>query len=155
MPVPTAVPVNLPDDVRARLERIERSQTASVRLVRRARIALLADQGWSNQQIAEELGLTDKTVRTWRKRIAEDPAIQALEDKPRSGRPPEVPLAVRLQLVSLACSRPTDDKTPFREVWSYAALQGALEEATGWKLSISEIGRILHAEDIRPHRVPM
>lgn len=155
MPVPTAVPVSLSDELRARFERIARSQTASVRLVRRARIALLAEQGKSNQVIAGELGVAEKTVRTWRKRIATDAVVEALEDKPRSGRPPEVPLAVRLQLVSLACSRPTDDKTPFREVWSHAALQGALEEATGWKLSISEIGRVLRAEDIRPHRVRM
>lgn len=155
MPAPTATPVDLPNEFRLKLEAISRSQTASVRQVRRARIALLADQGWSNRRIAEELGVTDKTVRVWRDRVASQAQMKALEDKPRSGRPTEVPLAVRLQLVSLACSRPTDDKTPFREVWTQAALQEALEQATGWRLSISEVGRILRAEDIRPHRVRM
>lgn len=155
MPVPTALPVDLPAELRTRLEAVARSQTASVRLVRRARVALLADDGWSNQRIAAELGLTDKTVRVWRSRVAATPVFEALQDKARCGRPTEVPLAVRLQLVSLACSRATDDKTPFREVWTYAALQEALEQATGWTLSISEIGRILRAEDIRPHRVRM
>lgn len=155
MPIPTATPVTLPSEFRQQLEAVTRSQTAPVRMVRRARIALLAERGWPNQRIAAELGLTDKTVRVWRDRIATNPTMKALGDKPRSGRPTEVPLAVRLQLVSLACSRTTDDKTPFREVWTHAALQEALEKETGWKLSLSEIGRILRAEDIRPHRVRM
>jgi transposase len=155
MPAPIATLVSLPAELRLQLEVISRSQTASVRQVRRARIALLADRGWSNQRIAQELGVSDKTVRDWRGRVAALAQMKALEDRPRSGRPTQVPLAVRLQLVSLACSRATDDKTPFREVWSQAALQEALEQATGWRLSISEVGRILRAEDIRPHRVRM
>ncbi len=155
MPIPVANSVSLPEESRRDLEALTRRQTAPVRLVRRARIALLADQGWSNERIAAELGLTDKSVRQWRSRVAAGPSMRALEDQPRSGRPVEVPLAVRLQFISLACSRATDDKTPFRELWSYAALQEALLRATGWKLSISEIGRILRTEDIRPHRVRM
>lgn len=155
MPAPTATPVHLPSDLRERLEAFSRSQTASVRQVRRARIAILADQGWSNRQIAETLGITDKSVRLWRDRIAADVSLRALEDRRRSGRPTQVPLAARLKVISLACSRATADKTPFREVWSQAALQEALLAATGWRLSTSEIGRILRTEDIRPHRVRM
>lgn len=48
--------------------------------------------------------------------------MSTLRDLPRSGRPPEVPLAVRARLVSLACERVDKDKTPFRVLWSYAAL---------------------------------
>ena len=155
MPVPTATSVVLSAAVRAELEAVVRCQTAEVRLVRRARIALLAADGWPNTRIAEKLGLTDKSVRLWRARIAAEPVRKSLRDKPRSGRPPEVPVAVRLQLLSLACERPTDDKTPFRDLWTQNALRAALLKESGWSLSVSEVGRILRAEDIRPHRVRM
>lgn len=81
--------------------------------------------------------------------------MHTLRDRPRSGRPPEVPLAVRAQLISLACERAADDKSPFRVLWSYAALQEALERDTGVRISVSEVGRILRNRAIRPHRVRM
>ncbi len=81
--------------------------------------------------------------------------MRSLRDRPRSGRPPEVPLPVRARLVSLACERVNRDKTPFRVVWSYEALQVALQADTGVRLSMSEIGRILRNAEIRPHRVRM
>jgi transposase len=116
---------------------------------------VLAAQDWSNQRIGQELGLTDKTVRTWRGRIAAAPALTSLNDRPRSGRPATVPLPVRLQLVSLACERPADTKTPFREVWTQESLRAALLKETNWLMSTSEVGRILRAKDIRPHRIRM
>lgn len=155
MPSPRACPVHLPPAVRQEFLQLSRSQTAEVRLVRRARIALLADDDVSNEQIARRVGVTHKTVREWRGRIAANPTVDALLDRPRSGRPPVVPLEVRLKLISLACERPTDDKSPFREVWSLGALRIALLQETHWLLSVSEIGRILGAEGIRPHRIRM
>ena len=124
-------------------------------LVRRARIGLLAADGVSSRQIAARVGTTDKTVRLWRGRIAADPCVASLQDLPRSGRPPLVPLEVRLKLVSLACERAEDDKTPFRDVWTHGSLREALRRDTGWLLSLSEVGRILRSQDIRPHRIRM
>lgn len=52
----------------------------------RARILLLAfdHSGWSNQQIAQEAGCTDWTVRKWRRRWV---ATRSIEDLPRPGAP--------------------------------------------------------------------
>jgi transposase len=123
--------------------------------VQRAQIIVLARAGWDNESIAVEVGVSVRTVRRWRKRFAEDPRLESLQDKERTGRPPSVPLAIRAQLISLACSRVGDDKTAFRALWSYEALQEALMLETGLKISVSEIGRILRNTDIRPHRVRM
>lgn len=155
MPGPSAAAVTLSPELREFLESIVRSQTAEVRLVRRAQIALLAEQNVSNAEIARKLDFTEKTVRLWRARIASYPDLLSLFDRPRSGRPRDVPLEVRLQLVRLACERPEDDKTPFRDIWTQEALQEALIAECGWWLSTSEIGRILRARDIRPHRIRM
>lgn len=52
----------------------------------RAKIVLAAHEHpeWTNQDIARQVGCTDRTVRTWRHRWV---ATQRLEDLPRSGRP--------------------------------------------------------------------
>ncbi|MBI2392303.1 MAG: IS630 family transposase, partial [Deltaproteobacteria bacterium] len=42
---------------------------------------------------------------------------------------------------------------PIREVWTIGALREALERATGWSLSHTEIRRILAVEEIRPHHI--
>lgn len=80
-------------------------------------------------------------MRLWRGRFAASPCLESLEDLPRSGRPPVVPVHVRAKLISLACTRAHDkDKRPFQDLWTRATLQRALLEETGVKLSVSEIG---------------
>lgn len=155
MPGPAAVTVSIPWAIRRKLKKLARSQSAPHREVVRARIVELAAAGWDNARIAERVGMAVRTVRRWRSRFAAHPAMVTLRDRARSGRPTEVPLAVRARLISLACERVDDDKTPFRVLWSYGALQEALQAETGIRLSVSEIGRILRNRAIRPHRVRM
>lgn len=155
MPGPAAIAVSIPKDLRPKLKKLARSQTAPHREVVRARIVEEAAYGRSNQEIAMRLRLSVPTVRRWRRRFAERPALSTLQDLPRSGRPPEVPLDVRARLISLACERVDDDKSPFRVLWTHKALQEALEKETGIRLSVSEVGRILRNRAIRPHRVRM
>src|SRR5690606_24916114 len=141
MPRATAVPVQVPHAIRSQLKKLATSRTAPYEQVLRANIVRMAAAGWPNARIARRLGITEKKVRRWRGRFAARPALKSLSDAPRSGRPPRVGLSVRAKLISLACSRPEADKTPFRVVWSLAALQARLLAETGEKLSISEIGR--------------
>jgi transposase len=155
MPGPSATAVRIPAHLRPKLRKLARSHTAPHRLVQRARIVRAAAAGWENQRIADRVGCSVRTVRRWRDRFAADPSMRALKDLQRSGRPPEVPLEVRARLVSLACERVDNDKTPFRVLWSQKALQAALLEETGFLISVSEVGRILRNGAIRPHRVRM
>jgi hypothetical protein len=52
----------------------------------RARIVLAAHEHpeWSNQRIAQEVGCTDRAVRTWRRRWV---TSKSLNDLPRPGAP--------------------------------------------------------------------
>ena len=147
--------MTIPSELRPKLKRLATSRTAPHREVQRAQIVKLAAHGWSNVRIAGRVGSSVRLVRRWRSRFAADPRMKTLRDRPRSGRPSEVPLAVRARLISLACERVDDDKTPFRVLWSQEALQTALEDDTGVQISTSEIGRILRNAAIRPHRVRM
>ena len=58
-------------------------------VAQRVRIVLLAADGLANAEIARRTGTSRPTVVGWRDRY-ETGGIRALEDLPRSGRPPEV-----------------------------------------------------------------
>lgn len=139
--------------MRRALEGIVRSRRAGVGLVQRASIVLWAGQGESNASIARRLGIAENTVRKWRERFRLRPKLTTLADAQRSGRPPQIPLHVRLELIKLACDRPVDCKLRFRDVWTTDSLRTALWQTTGWWISKSEIRRILADEDIRPHHI--
>ncbi len=114
----------------------------------RAKLVLLAHRGFRSAEIARRLSCDVDTVRLWRRRFSDDPRVETLDDRMRSGRPAQVPTAVRCQVLKLACDRPP----PSRTVWSLRALQSALADETGWTLSCSELGRILRNRQLRPHR---
>jgi transposase len=141
--------------VRRQLTPQSRSLSHPHRQVVRAQIVLLAARGWSNAAIARRVGCSDRTVRKWRRRFAETPRLASLQDQPRSGRPAAIPVSVRCEVVKLACQRPEGSKDPFRHVWTLESLQEALRKETGYRLSRSELHRILHSQQLRPHRLRM
>ena len=130
---------------KARLEAITRRASAPQALVRRARIVLLAHQGWPNAQIARELGCTVTTVRAWRRRFARR-GMPALADRPRSGRPEVYGPDVRLAVVAAATSVPPEGTS----VWTHALIAARL---AGTGISVSQTGRILADLDLAPHKV--
>jgi len=138
---PTASRIHVAPPVRSRLERLARSATAPRRLVDRACIVLAAAAGQSNAKIARTLGFTEKTVRKWRGRFAARSTRASLDDHHRSGRPESIPVEVRCELMMMACDRPPE--IALRDIWTYASLSERLMRSTGWRLSQSEIGRIL------------
>ena len=56
----------------------------------RAKMILLAAQGWSNHEIAAQLNTRREVVSRWRKRFFEQ-RLAGLEEQPRSGRPRAFP----------------------------------------------------------------
>ena len=153
---PKARELVLPREVRRALRLLVRRGRKPYDIIVRAKIILFACQGLGTKEIAERLSVSDRTVRKWKARFAEDPHIDTLEDRERSGRPPTISINLRCRLISLACERPDeDDEQPkhFRDLWTHASLADALERETGRRISVSEVGRILRFEGLRPHLV--
>lgn len=73
-------------DERRELERRSRCYTASYAAVVRAKIVLLAADGWANVDIAARLDTSPQVVHRWRKRFFEQ-RLKGLDDAARSGRP--------------------------------------------------------------------
>jgi transposase len=81
-----ATQVTLHADERQVLQKRAQARRVERRHQQRARVVLLAAQGWSNEQIAPHVGLNVNSVRKWRDRYARA-GLAALEDEPRTGRP--------------------------------------------------------------------
>lgn len=82
-----ATEIRLDPETRSRLEGWVRAKKTEQRLVRRARIVLLAADGMASRAIAREVGVMTGGVSIWRKRFAAG-GIDALKDKPRPGAKP-------------------------------------------------------------------
>lgn len=72
------------------LERQARRYTLPYRDVMRAKIVLLAAQGYGNDEIAAHLDSRREIVSKWRKRFFEE-RLAGLEERPRHGRPSVFP----------------------------------------------------------------
>lgn len=117
------------------LQKIIRRSQSPQSLVTRAKIVLKGTQfGRRNQQIAQELGVTNKTVRKWRGRwlqgyetleaveneVEEKESLmqiitQLLSDQPRSGTPPTFTAEQICQIIAVACESPTLSNRPITE----------------------------------------
>jgi transposase len=82
--IPKATVIRLDRKTRSELEGWLRASTTEQRMVRRARIVLLAADGWASRAIAREVGVMTGVVSVWRTRFAAS-GIDGLKDKPRPG----------------------------------------------------------------------
>ena len=82
-----AAGIQLLDDESKILQEWLRRGKSEQRLVERARIVLLASQGKSNEQIAQDLKTRTARVSKWRRRFAAQ-RLAGLSDATRPGKPP-------------------------------------------------------------------
>ena len=92
-------------------------QTAA-RLMKRAKILLLAAQGERNETIAESLGMDRKQVSRWRRRFVEKRLAGIERDLPRGGRKP----GKREQVTPLIIETTTRTKPANATHWSVRTL---------------------------------
>ena len=132
--------IKLSGEQRQILQRWVRSNTVSVRLVRRANIVLLAADGLDNKTIAEQLDIGRVQVGRWRERFAEGGLGTIEADLPRSGRKPRIDSAEIVRL--------TTQTTPKGAThWSTRKLAAKVG------VSDTSVLRIWQANGLKPHRV--
>jgi transposase len=108
------------------------------RMVERARIILLANEGRTNQQIAEELGTRTARVSKWRQRFFAD-RLLGLGDAARSGKPALYDQTTEKQVLALL------DQPPPK---GYAQWNGNRLAEVLPGVSSHQIWRILRRHDI-------
>jgi transposase len=119
----------------------------------RAQIVVEAAHGGSNAGIAEALQIGVDAVRRWRRRFATATGerVEALTDRPRSGRPPVHGPAVRAEAVALACALPAENDVPLSR-WSCPEIARELAARCQVSVSVSSVQRWLADDALKPWR---
>jgi putative transposase len=131
--------IQLTETERQELEQLLSKGKLPVRIFKRATGLLALNRGETLEAVAKLVGVTNDTVRAWRKRYQAD-GVKGLSDKPRSGRPIEIDGRQRAQITALACSQaPTGHSD-----WTLRLLAEKVVEL-GYCQSIShtQVGNIL------------
>lgn len=128
-------------------------RTAPAGLVQRAKAILMLQHGRRPVDVADALGLSDRWVRKWRSRWQACRRLESLYERERAGRPRDISIETRCEVVKIACSSPEECDVWYRLTWTQEEIAIALERQTGVTISRSTVQRILSAEGLRPHRV--
>ena len=88
MPRKSPYTILLTKEERSKLRSLARKYTSPYCRVMRAKIVLLAAEGFDNDEIGQRLYLPRQIVSKWRKRFFQE-RLDGLEDRPRRGRPPD------------------------------------------------------------------
>src|ERR1043166_1278958 len=128
---------------RAILEQWARSRSLPARQVERAKVVLLAAEGKTDLEIADELRIGNQKVARWRKRFLKLGLAGLERDASRRGRKPAIAASVKLEVI-------------------HKTTQCSPANATHWstRTMASEIGvseatvrRIWHANGLKPHLI--
>ena len=133
-----------------RLRHLIRAGTTAQQLVLRARIVLLASEGWTNTTIAQRVGVCVDTVRKWRHRWWVQPGTASLGDAKRSGRPPSFTPVQVAAAKALACQSPEASGVPLSR-WSCPDLAAqVVADGIAASVSTSTVRRWLAEDAIKP-----
>jgi transposase len=118
--MPKKYVVELTGAERERLRSTVRTGRESARALTRARVLLKADEGNTDDEIADAVDTSRGTVERVRKRFCTGGLDAALSDRPQPPRPQKRRLdgEAEARLVTLACSTPPDG----RERWTLELL---------------------------------
>lgn len=130
----------LTEEQAAELTKLSRSRRTSVRLAQRARIVLLARQGWDNKDIAQEVGVGRVAVARWRQRYLAAGIEGIQRDLPRGAPPTKVDVAKLVELTTQA-------KPEAATHWSTRKMADMLG------VSASTVMRHWQAHGLKPHLV--
>jgi transposase len=123
-----------------------RAPSTVQKIALRARIIMLAAEGFSIDETAARLGVWRKTVSQWRSRWLPGlggPVLDRLQDEPRGGLTPRITPEQICAIVALACETPSQSGLPVTH-WSQQELADeAMRRGIVDQVSQRSVGRFL------------
>jgi len=116
--------VILSEEEQKELESLTKRGKHGARVITRARILLLLDEGKKQKEIIAALGTSAPTIWKSAKRYCEEGLSSALEEKPRPGAKPKLDAKGEAHLIALACSEAPGE----RESWTMQLLADQMVE---------------------------
>jgi len=165
-----AAKVTITERQQEHLQAMIRRTTAPQRLVQRARIILLAFEGWKNERIAEYLRCERHQVGIWRQRWRDawsqlilvecEEGIEALgetieellDDLPRAGWAGKFSAEEVTRIIALACEPPEQSGRPVTHWTAKELADEAVQRGIVESISPRQVGRFL--KDGRPQAAP-
>ncbi|RGR87665.1 helix-turn-helix domain-containing protein [Heyndrickxia coagulans] len=115
----------------------------------------MAQENKTERQVAENLGISIKTVKKWCDRFIKN-RLDGLYDLHRSGAPRKFSVPQRCEVIAIACDQPKNDGFSTYTHWTLGILtKAAAQHVQGPKMSRSSIHRTLQRNDLHPHRYEM
>lgn len=157
MPKPTPSPVKLVEEDRNQLQQLVNRRNTPQHLAVRASIILLAEQEYTHQDIARELGISRDMARLWRNRWLtlsekEIPVVERLRDAERPGAPALFSMEQILQLFALACEKPETYGRPISEWTARELADEMVKQGIVESISPRHVGRLLEEASLKPHQ---
>jgi len=131
----------------AAVAKLARSHTAPAHRVQRAQILWRASRGETASAIAARVGLDGETVRKRIRRFNAE-GLEALKDRPRSGRRPTYTAEQTATVIATALTQPETLGLPFA-AWTLDRLAAYLHEEKSIAMQRSRIDEILIHEGLR------
>ena len=132
--------LNLSKAERQGLEEIIRKGKNKARVITRARILLLSNEGRTDQQVADALQIGRATVERIRRRAVREGVQIALVDRPRPGTKPKLNAKQEAQLIAIACSEPP----PGQKRWTIRLLmEEVMQQRIVDSISFETVRRIV------------
>ncbi len=134
-------PLIVTSEERAKLQEWARRPKTAQRLALRSRLVLACAEGFSNQAVAAQCGVSTHTAGKWRERFRTH-RLEGLADEPRPGAPREITDAQVEEVIT----RTLETTPPEATHWSTRSM------ARATKLSHMAVARIWQAFGLQPHR---
>jgi len=145
--------------VKNKLEQISKSRTESASRIERAKNLLEYAKGGTVSAIARQLSTNRPKVERCIDKALQIGALTALDDLPRSGKPPEITLEARAWLINIACQKPIELGYSL-ELWTNRLLAKHAQEhckehghASLANINRATVSKILNKSDVRPHKI--
>ena len=145
-------------EVKNKLEQISTSRTESASRIERAKNLLEYAKGGTVSAIARQLSTNRPKVERCIDKALQIGALTALDDLPRSGKPPEITLEARAWLINIACQKPKELGYSL-ELWTNRLLAKHAQEhckehghASLANINRGTVSKILNKSDVRPHK---
>jgi len=146
----------LKEQEKEELQQILNRHSTPQQIAQRAKIVILASQGYSQARIARELDISRKMARLWRERWVsgreKDIAVlDCLKDAERSGAPAKFEPEQIMHLFALACESPEESGRPISHWTSRELADEMSRRGLVTTISPRHVGRLLAEADIKPH----
>jgi transposase len=131
--------LKLTPKVREILERFVGTGTKKARAIKRARVLLLLDEDYSNEDVSEITDVHRQSIWRIKKRFVEEGLDYILNEKPRPGQPRKYQEREEAEIIAMACTAPPKG----RERWTVRLLTEYLKRRKGFETLNRETVRLV------------